>query len=157
MWIYRRSTAPILSQDRRRRLRWRLAKSGSWAKNNKSSSGRRAAAWISFKITDLGRRPVPPTGPVRMYRRMRARTSATGAGVAGKLGSLPSPRRIAAPHNPPSFLPAPPACQSRVTSPPGWIPGLVPFRIPDDIPDDIPDGAPDDAPDAVLSYIGTKI
>lgn len=54
-----------------------------------------------------------------------------------KLVSLPFPRRIAAPHDPPSFLPAPPACQSPVTSPHGWIPSLVPFRIPDDAPDTV--------------------
>lgn len=48
-----------------------------------------------------------------------------------EIGILPFPRRIAAPHDPPSFLPAPPACQSPVTSPHGWIPSLVQFSIPD--------------------------
>lgn len=36
---------------------------------------------------------------------------------------LPFRRRIAARHDPPSFLPAPPACQSPVTSPHGRSPG----------------------------------
>lgn len=40
---------------------------------------------------------------------------------------LPSPRRLWAHQDPPSFLPAPPACQSHVTSPDGWIPTWVEF------------------------------
>lgn len=124
-------TAPILSQDRTRSLRFEIRK---WAE-------------VELKIIRAAAAVVVPR-PAFYFRfinaglcqaeRVQALKCNTNSGdKASHLGFsrdeidiLPFPRRIWAPHDPPSFLPAPPACQSPVTSPDGWIPTLVEFSVP---------------------------
>lgn len=96
---------------------------------------------IRAEAAVVARRPGLPSSlitPVDIGMRRRAASNATQSPSANvprrtlfraEIVILPSPRRIAAPLDPPSFLPAPPACQSPVTSSHGWLPSLVRFSV----------------------------
>lgn len=90
--------------------------SGSCAKNKQ----KQRRAWAAAK--NIVFTPADPRTSPGATQNSSASFSPWGS-TCNYLVDLPFLRRIAARHDPPSFLPAPPACQSPVTSRHGRSPG----------------------------------
>lgn len=119
MWISNMLTVPILSQDRTRSPQLEIRK----------------RAEVELKIIEQQRRLCCGPGIFPKFHHDDRRHSSRDTQVKSTTRAfffasvklrfiriLPFPRRIAAPHDPPSFLPVPPACQSPVTSAHSWLP-----------------------------------
>lgn len=123
-------TAPILSQDRTRSLRFEIRKRAEVELKIIRAAVAVVVRRPAFgsELADAARCQGEPTRTLECNTILACKASDLGS-FLGEIHILPSPRRIWAPHNPPSFLPAPPACQNHVTSPDGWIPTSVEFLV----------------------------
>lgn len=126
--ISNRRTTPILSQDRTRSLRFEIRK---WAEVELKIIRAAAAVVVprpafGSEFAEDARCQGQPKQALKCNTNSACGASDLGFSH-GEIHILPSRRRLWAHQDPPSFLPAPPACQSRVTSRDGWIPTWVEF------------------------------